>query len=154
MKLFLTSTLVFFCLFSKGQSYQTDSISIKNIIVNDWITYFSNSDVEINYKVSQCDPSIGYDSEMILLKVENKTSSDILMDWHMILYYSQTCKTCDYFDEYHYSISLPANNEIQGNCDINSNYQLKIFSKFIDPNYTLNEQLTSFELRGLTVQMD
>ena len=134
-----------------AQTYKSDSISIKNGISKEWTLYESNEQFDIEYKASNCNPRIGYDKEMILLRFTNKTSSKLIVDWHMIMFYNRKCKTCDYFDEYHYSVSVDANSKIEGNCMIESNYMLKMFSKFIDTKYTLGERLTSFELKNINV---
>jgi hypothetical protein len=151
MNKFLTSILLMFGMSSFAQNYATDSISLKSGIPTNWTVYVSNEDFEIKYKASPCDPSRGYDNEMILLRIKNNSNTDLVIDWHMIMYFSETCKTCDYFDEYHYAVAVAANSSVEGSCDLNGDYQLKMFSKFIDASYSIGEQLTAFELRDLNV---
>lgn len=149
MKQLFTFLFLILCFGANAQN----SVSMKAQSFTDWTIYASNASYEIQYKVVNCDPSMGYDQEMVILRIENKTTNNIAVDWQMILYYSGECKTCDYLDEYHYSVVIEAGSEIVGGCSINDDYQLKIFSKFIDTNYSKGDQLTSFELGNLNVQM-
>jgi hypothetical protein len=137
---------------SFAQNYATDSVSLKSGTPTSWTVYVSNQNFEIEYKASPCNPSRGYDKEMVLLRFKNKSNTDLVFNWHMVMYFSETCKTCDYYDEYHYSVPVSANSSVEGSCDLNGDYQLKIFSKFIDPIYKKGEQLNAFELRGLNVE--
>ena len=152
MKYLISIPLIFLCISVNAQSYQSDSSSIKDGYPTNWTTYISNENFEIEYRAVECDPSMGYDKEMILLRIRNRTNANLQFDWHMILSYGGVCKTCDFFDEYHYSVVVTSDSFSEGNCEIDSEYQLKIFSKFIDENYSLGDRLNSFELRNLTVQ--
>jgi predicted outer membrane repeat protein len=62
------------------------SLSINNIIVSDNYAddagggiYSQDSDYIIEYKFTDCDPKMGYDKEVVLLKVNNLSSSKILI---------------------------------------------------------------------------
>ena len=153
----LFNTTLFFLVFSYigygQQEFSTNLIEVDRNSQNpiDWITYCDNEEMVIDYKFVQCDPSIGYDNESILLKFKNKTTQTIQISWNKNLYYDGVCKTCDYPDEYYYEIQLQPFEEVEGNCSISSNNRLKIFSKFVDLNYTKGLKLTAFELVKLNL---
>ena len=156
----LTTTTLFAVVFTfigfTQQGYSTDLIEADRNEQNpiDWLTYYDNEEFVIEYKFVECDPSIGYDNESILLKFNNKTSQTITISWNKNLYYDGVCKTCDYPDEYHYELQLQPMVEVEGNCDIYSDSKLKIFSKFVDQNYTKGLKLTAFELSKLNLIMN
>ena len=152
MNKLLTALAIIFCSYGFSQEqYSTDSILVSQNNPTDWELYVYNEDFKIEYKFVDCDPSMGYDQEMVLLKVTNRTREILSFDWHAILYYSDKCKTCDFEDEYTFSVNVPPLQAMEGSCDIYTGYELKIFSAFIDANYTKGEKLISFELRNLTV---
>lgn len=154
MKALLTLLLMMSMLTSFAQSelsIPTSNIDLKNGHGNDWEIYVATLDYKIEYKFVNCDPSIGYDKEMVLLRFTNRSREQMTFDWHMKLYYDGACKTCDYFDEYHYVVKVMPESEKEGSCDIYSDYQLKIFSKFNDEKYTLGDVLTGFHLDQLTL---
>ena len=117
----------------------------------DWVIYLDNEEFVIQYKFIQCDPRIGYDNESVLLKFKNKTSQTLNIAWNIDLYYDGVCKTCDFPDEYHNALQLNPMEEKEGNCDIYSDSKLKMFSKFVDQNYTKGLKLTSFKLSKLNL---
>lgn len=155
MKLINTTlfALVFSYIGYGQQEYSTNLIEVDRNAQNpiDWITYYDNEEFVIEYSFVQCDPSIGYDNESILLKFKNKTSQALKIAWNLDLYYDGVCKTCDFPDEYHNELQLNPMEEKEGNCDIYSDSKLKIFSKFIDQNYTKGLKLTSFKLSKLNL---
>ena len=115
-----------------------------------WTTLVSNPGYQIDYKFSKCDPEIGYDQELILLKVKNTSPQKATISWHAILYYNGVCKTCDYPEEYTFSVELNPNEEVEGICGIYENSSLQIFSKFLDDRYTGGSRLSDFQLKNLT----
>ena len=86
-----------------------------------------------------------------MLRVTNKTLTPQTISWHAHLYYDGVCKTCNYPEEYYHELHMKPKQEIAGECDIYSENSLKIFSKFIDKNYTAGEKLTGFELAKLNM---
>jgi len=118
---------------------------------NEWQIYLSNLDYKIEYKFVDCDPSIGYDQEMVIFRFTNRTKETLVFNWHILSDYDKVCKTCDYPEEYGYGVKLEPYEEREGSCSIYEDYSLKIYSKFIDENYTKGEQLTGFKLGNLTL---
>ena len=153
MKLLLTA--IMFLLYASISFSQneiiTPTIDCKSVHPTDWEIYTSNLDFKIEYKFVDCDPPMGYDQEMVLLKVTNRTREDLAFNWHAILFYSEDCKTCDFEDEYSFGVNVPPLQSVEGSCSLYEGYELKIYSAFIDVNYTKGEKLVSFELGNLTV---
>jgi len=116
----------------------------------DWTTYIDNELFQIEYVFANCDPNVGFDYEGVMLKITNKTSSKLQLSWHKILHYAGTCRTCDYPEEYSFSLSLAPNEVLEADCDPQTGYDLKFFSRFIDAQYSQGDQLTSFQLLNLT----
>lgn len=151
MKTTLSCVLLSLFFWGHSQSISTNLISTKDIIPGNWTHYFDNGEIQIKYQKTICDPEMGYDQETILLSIENKTNSDIQVQWHMILEYAGLCKTCAYPDEYSYTIKLSSNETKTGVCSIYGEHELKIFSKFNEQNIQSGESLSSFQLGNLSV---
>ncbi len=142
------SGIVLFNNHSYGQ-ITTPFNDVKSMHKEEWTPHFSNDDFSIEYKFIACDPEMGYDQESVLLKIKNNTSSHLSISWHMILHYDELCRTCDFEDEYTFTFDLEPNAEKSSDCSVYSNNQLKIFSRFIDQNYTNGEVLTGFQFEKL-----
>jgi len=151
-KLLLLVTLISWnYLFS--QTIPTTPIEVNNPIVNNqWVVYVENSEFKIEYKFSNCDPIRGFDFEGVIFRITNLSANKLAFSWHKLLYYSGNCRTCDYPEEYSVTISVPANSSVEGDCNPDSGYDLKLFSKFIDQAYSQGDQLTSFQLGNFTVK--
>lgn len=132
-------------------SIPTSTVDLKTNYSTEWVTYVDNQDFSIEYKFIDCDPEMGYDFETAVLRFKNKTNQKLEFSWHIDIYRGEVCKTCAYEFEYSRTIVLGSNEVIEGDCVRNSNNQLKVFSKFIDANYTKGERLTMFQLNNLTV---
>ncbi len=131
------------------QQFETISINTKELHPTEWVTYLENNQIKIEYKFSECDPEMGYNTENVLLKCTNFSDNKISLDWHMILFYDKVCKTCDFPEEYKYTVDFAPNESLEGTCSIYSKYQLNIFSKFNDVNSSNKISLTSFSLSNL-----
>lgn len=133
-----------------SQEIQSPIIDLKTDNSEDWTVYVTNENFEVQYKIEHCDPSIGYDNQSVLLKLTNKTTDKLVFNWFHTLSYDGNCLTCDYPEEYTFEISVPSGSSIEGDCTVYSDYRLKIFSKFDDPNYKKGgKTLTSFQLKNL-----
>lgn len=136
----------------QAQADQYAMINAKADHPTDWTIYTSNSEYEIYYKFETCDPSIGYNNESVLLRLINKSPQKQVFNWFQVLHYDNECLTCDYPGEYTYEISVPSASSVEGDCTVYSDYRLKIFSKFDDPNYSKGGKvLTSFQLKDIKV---
>jgi len=145
-------TLIFvslLCFTSFSQEKTTKSKFDRSIV--DWTLLKSDANVLIEYRFANCDSEIGYDKEIIEFRFTNLTSEKVQLNWHMFLYYNGICKTCYFPEEYNFSLTLTPNKILSGDCSLDGDHQLKIFSKFNDPNYTGGSQLTDFELHDLKI---
>jgi hypothetical protein len=119
--------------------------------LRDWTNYSSSNNVSIDYRFADCDEAIGYDKEVVQLKVTNNSTDKVELNYHIYLYYNGVCKTCDYPQEYVYKVVLEPNQTLEGSCDLEYDSRLTYFSRFKDAGYKGNQQLTNFELHGLTI---
>jgi hypothetical protein len=148
--LFILILLSTFCITAQSQ-LPTDTINLIDNHSTTWRTYYENDQIRIEFKSSDCDPSMGYDFEQVNFKFINKTSTKLDLNWHIHLYYDEKCLTCDYPVEYARTIRLLPNETLEGNCDRETINELKLFSKFIDVNYSKGAILTRFQLASLTI---
>jgi hypothetical protein len=123
-----------------------------DLLATDWMVLTVQSQVTIDYKSSSCNPGIGYKKENIILRFTNTSNESVKITWHALLEYNGICKTCDYPAEYSYELILKPNEVIEGDCSLNYDNRVVIFSKYLDKRYTGNSQLTDFELGSLTIQ--
>ena len=98
-----------------------------------------------------CDPNKGFDFEAVFFKITNKTSDKLELSWHKYLYYAGVCRSCNYPEEYSFDMSLGANETVEGDCDPQTGYHLKLFSRFNDSDYSSGDALTAFKLNDLIV---
>jgi len=128
--------------------------SFTSIEVSDeWEFYKEIDGIKIYTKTSDCELSRGYDERRILLKLENTTQIDKTIEWDILLWYNDRCKTCKITSgEYHRKTFVKAESSLEGECSITTNFDLVIFVEFIDEQYKGNKQiLTRFELYNLKV---
>lgn len=117
-----------------------------------WSTYIDLQNLKVEYKFVNCDPSMGFDQELLILRFTNKSDEGLAVSWHAQQYYGGNCKTCDSPDEYGFSINLAPDDTQEGSCELESARELIIFSKFTDINYHGDATpLTSFQLNALIV---
>lgn len=116
----------------------------------DWVGYSKNEKFIVEYKFSDCDPSIGFDQEKVILKVTNLTGNKIKLSWYIHIYYEGKCVTCENYNEHFKEVYLIPGEVIEGQCDGGYVHnELQIFSKFIDANYRKGTFLSNFELFDL-----
>ena len=139
------------CRLSAQSQLPTDTINLIDNHSTTWRTYFENDQIRIEFISSNCDPEMGYDFEQVNFKFINKTSTKLDLNWHIHLYYDKKCLTCNYPDEYARTLQLLPNETLEGNCDRETINELKLFSKFIDVNYSKGAILTSFQLASLNI---
>ncbi len=115
---------------------------------DDWQVLTQKDGVEIKYKYSDCDLERGFDQEWVLLQFNNTTATKKTLIWDLELYFNNDCKTCG-SDEYHLVQELKPNESMEGICSVNTNTNLRIFSKFL--NRENRTELTDFKLANLQV---
>lgn len=122
-----------------------------DLSATNWTALSTFNNLTIEFKSSACDVGIGYEKENILLRFTNTSSEIIKISWHALLEYNGMCKTCDYPEEYSYELILKPTGVLEGDCSLNYDNRVVIFSKYLDERYTGKSQLTDFELGGLTI---
>lgn len=130
---------------------QTDFPAIQRS--TDWVLYQEQNGVQQYYKFEECNiPAEGFYREYILVKLVNTTSQPKIVEWDVVKWYASTCNNCDLSNpEQHRNVELGANEALEGNCSLETDKTLKMFSKFL--NYNMKEwELTHFELRNYTVR--
>lgn len=148
--LFVSLIMSFFYLHGIAQQeYSTIQVHISTVASDnptDWTAYIDNTTFKVEYKMVNCDPNKGFDFEAVFFKITNKTSDKLGFSWHKHLYYAGICRSCNYPEEYSYDMSLGANEIVEGDCDSQTGYHLKLFSIFNDANYSSGDALTAFKL--------
>lgn len=135
-------------------AYKVPLVSTADNTPSNWTSYVSDSLFDVEYKFIQCEHEIGYDQEYLIFRITNKTDYKLTLMWDMILHYNGKCKTCgyDYKEEYRYVSGVHANETVEGECELGSEYTLKIFSKFINTDKPIEDHLTAFQLGELKIE--
>lgn len=119
---------------------------------NEWQLYSSINGIEIYFKYSPCQLEMGYDQEWVLLKFVNTTSTSKMIEYNKIMEIDGVCVTCnDPNGEYRMSVTLQANEVVQGTCTVNDNRAHHIYSKTIEVGANIPDTLTRFELGSLMI---
>ncbi|MBC8147362.1 MAG: hypothetical protein H8E98_05200 [Bacteroidetes bacterium] len=142
--LILLIAFVFACSTLKSQN---------NEKTEDWQQYKELNGVLIYYKYQEYHSEIeGLHQEFLLLKIVNTTNTKHKVMWDIELWYDDKCTTCDknFYDENHREFILDEGDSFEGSFKKDSNWNLKIFSKFL--NYENIPELTKFELTNLIVE--
>lgn len=126
----------------------TEFVTTTEISGFTWQTYFDNPNFSIEYKRTDCDVNSGLDKQYFILKITNKTQNEISLNWEMELFYNDDCKTCG-IDEYKWDYTLGPLASVEGDCAVGAENKLRLFSKFIDANYSSDDELTGFQFRNL-----
>lgn len=149
MKYILCLTSLALCFFSYSQ-IPTNFVESADINNSNWIVYTENQEVKIEFKRADCHLNSGYDKQYFLVRITNKTQNDVSVNWEMDLFYNNDCKTCG-ISEYQWQIDLDPQGVAVGDCANGSENKLRMFSKFIDANYTNTSVLTGFQFSNLTI---
>lgn len=128
----------------------TNYVATSDITSTNWITYVDNQEVQVEYKRTDCDLNSGLDQQHFFIRITNKTQAELVVNWEMDMFYNGDCKTCG-IGEYQWQIELGANASVEGECANGSEVKLRMFSKFIDANYTNTSELTGFKFTNLTL---
>ena len=128
----------------------TNYVPVADISTFDWVTYLDNQECRIEYKRTDCNENSGLDQQYIFLRFTNKTQNQLNLNWEMDLFYNGGCKTCS-VDEYQWQYILEPSESVEGECAIGAENKLRLFSKFIDANYSNNSELTGFKFSNLYI---
>ncbi|MCG3165206.1 MAG: hypothetical protein POELPBGB_00968 [Bacteroidia bacterium] len=113
---------------------------------NEWKNYFSNNEVSIEFKYTEChNPSKGIHHENVLLRITNKTNNELVAAYYLQrIYNGKEVKA----DVSNFTFSLTANTSIESSCD-ELKEGLYVFSRILD--LKANSVLNSFDLKNLTI---
>jgi len=150
MKNILCLTSLLLCFFATSQ-VSTDFVATSDLNTFEWTTYAEDEEVKVEIKRSDCYVNSGLDKQYFLIRITNKTASEATVSWEMELFYNDDCKTCG-VGEYLWQIDLEPNGTAVGDCEVGSLNKLRMFSKFIDANYSSDDELTGFQFRNLTLE--
>lgn len=118
-----------------------------------WTEYYNKNGVLIEYKYEECNlPHEGYYRENVLLRLTNKNTYDVTVDWDIVTWYGTRCNNCDFSNpEQHRSVAVKAGSSFEATCRLDEFSQLKLFSKFL--NYDMPDaELTNFQLANIKVK--
>ncbi|MDG1330908.1 MAG: hypothetical protein P8P74_01150 [Crocinitomicaceae bacterium] len=150
MKYILCLTSLALCFFAFSQ-IPTNFVTTSDITSSGWEMYAENQEVKVELKRSDCYLNSGLDKQYFLIRITNKTQNNVSVSWEMDLFYNNDCKTCG-IGEYEWQIDLGPSGSAEGLCANGSDNEMRMFSKFIDANYSSNDELTGFQFSNLTVQ--
>ena len=127
--------------------------------LSNWTTYYSDSEIKIEYQYTNCEYPERFNQEFVILKITNLTNNDINVSWYNESWYDKKCINCSdkKSDEDFNKVYVKANEKVLGNCiDQNS---LRIFSKFSDkienmPGIKKIVKLTKFELKNINISYE
>lgn len=114
------------------------------------IVYKEHEGVRISYTKQQRAINDQEVVEYLILKIENRNSYGVKMDWKLDLWYNGTCRTCDKPAPtgYEFSLNLKPGEVIQGDIS-KDDLMLKIWHKTIKP--AREGSLTKFEFTNLAI---
>ena len=125
----------------------------QHMATEEWSLYQEISGIEIFAKVEDCPRNAGYDRRNVLLKFHNSEEHNCSISYHMDLYYSGKCQTCDDVDEeYSVTISMAPDQILQGDCDM-SQAGLTLFAGWSEIGVK-DVHFSGFELTDLTVLIE
>jgi hypothetical protein len=155
MKKFTLLIFTIFLLSAGGKN----AFSQKNLKIpldksNHWSSFYENNKISLSVRYADCsDEANGIFQDYYLLRLENKTDSTVLVDWHYDLYYNDVCKTCtDADNEFVFRYELSPHEVLEPDCEnymIDEPYQLAIFRSII--NKPELPQLSGAEISNLTI---
>lgn len=117
---------------------------------NDWQLYKAIDGVEIYSKLEDCVDNQLPEQRAVILKVVNTNSTDVTVDWDLMIWYSgKLITTVPQNPEYHFSFIVPKNSSVEGNCDMPRG-AFYIMKEWI--SLTNTRKLSRFELDNIQVK--
>ncbi len=114
------------------------------IIENKGGLYISRKNVEWQ------DVRNGLHQEVIVLRLENRSTGTLLVEWDEELYYNDVCRTCGQSPEYHRTLAIAPGQTIEGELDaMKTGKGLRIFVKAL--NRKNSSVLTDYKMANLEV---
>ena len=117
---------------------------------SDWELYKTIDGVEIYTKLEDCLDNKLPDQRAVIIKVVNTQSSDVTVDWDLMIWYSGKLITTDpQSPENHFSFSVSKNSTVEGSCDTPRG-PFYIMKEWI--SLSNNRKLSRFELDNVQVK--
>lgn len=133
----IKSVITFFLL-----AFSCSAIAQQNV----WTDHLDNEQVNISSMHTEChQPAKGLHHENVLLRITNKTNTELTVTYHLKRVYNGKEVKADVSD---YSFTVPANGTLESNCD-NLTEGLYIFSRILDVK--AKSVLNLFELENITI---
>ncbi|MEX1002005.1 MAG: hypothetical protein WDZ35_07810 [Crocinitomicaceae bacterium] len=115
----------------------------------EWELYATVDGVEIYTRSVDCYAKNIPDQKAVIIKVVNTTGEQLNIEWDEAIWYNgEPVKENATDDENHYTISLPPNKSVEGECETPRG-ALYIYKDFI--TYETDVKLTKFELQNIKV---
>ena len=116
-----------------------------------WQKAFENHKVLFETQYFNCEiPKDGLYAEYVLVKLSNKTTETVTVNWYTDTYYNNYCTNCDHnARDTKRSYTLKPNETITGSCEPGLNIGLKIFSKWLRMDNP--KTLSHFEISDITI---
>ena len=122
----------------------------------EWTTYYESDEITITFTYLNCEYQEQFNHEYLILRIQNKSTNDITIDWQEQLWYDNKCMNCEHNSpEFRKEIIVKAETTIRGDCTSYNN--LRIFSKFTEkledmPGVDKINTLTKFELKNVNIK--
>jgi uncharacterized protein YcfL len=118
----------------------------------DWQLFYSNAQIDVRYRYSECNLANGSNNENVYLQIINKTENPINVEWNTEYWYNGKCNGCESGNmENHKSVSLKPMETKEGTCSENCENPLKIFSKMLGSG--TRSELTDFNLKNIEIKI-
>jgi len=123
---------------------------------SEWTTYYESDEITITFTYLNCEYQEQFNQEYLILRIQNKSTNDITIDWQEQLWYDNKCINCEQNSiEFRKEIIVKAGATIRGDCTTYNN--LRIFSKFTEkledmPGVDKINTLTQFELKNVNIK--
>lgn len=99
--------------FLSGLAFSQESMSADQL-KTDWTYYMTQDGVEIYLKKEACNVGAKLPLTYAQVRFVNTTNTAKTIDYNFELHHELTCVGCGNVDEYRKSVSIPANNSIEG----------------------------------------
>ena len=122
--------------------------------ITQWQEFYKSDDFRLSYKYADCSDALNdIYHDHILIKAENLTNKQLLVDWNYLLYYDDECISCNIEDdEYMFRIIFEPFQVFEPDCLsllLPEQNRLRIFRSFIKDQS--KDVLTKLVLGNLTV---
>ncbi len=144
LRIFSISAMLFSAVYSQA------------ISPTEWTTYYESDEITITFTYLNCEYQEQFNQEYLILRIQNKSTTDITIYWQEQLWYDNKCMNCEHNStEFRKEILVKAGTTIIGDCTTYNN--LRIFSKFTEkledmPGVDKINTLTQFELKNINIE--